>query len=81
MTISWISNVLMNFLDESSGFINAAIVFEGLQGVLIVSVFTANHYGSRFVENRNLNRQCSVPRDENNVELQPINHHNPKSIE
>jgi hypothetical protein len=61
MTICWISNVLMSFLDETSGFLNAAIILEALQGVFIVAVFTVNHYGTNYVERRRNREQTALP--------------------
>ncbi|KXZ75655.1 uncharacterized protein LOC103314560 isoform X2 [Tribolium castaneum] len=69
MTISWISNVLMSFLDESSGILKAAVFFEALQGVLIVAVFTMHHYGTAYLETR---RQRTEPP----VEMNPLSQNN-----
>ena len=58
----------MSFLDESSGIFHAAIIFEALQGILIVAVFTMNHYGSSYLDKGQKGPQAA------NVEMSPLNH-------
>ncbi|RZB40103.1 uncharacterized protein BDFB_008303, partial [Asbolus verrucosus] len=72
MTICWITDMLMSFLDESSGILNAAIIFEALQGVLIVAVFTMNHYGSSYLERHRIQEH----RPDTLVQLKNLNEQN-----
>lgn len=66
MTISWISNVLMSFLDETSGILSAAVIFEASQGILIVAVFTMHHYGTTYLEKQQQQQNQTV-------EMNPLN--------